>query len=310
MTSQDTFKRPTLSVMLVVLLISLVALPVFAASAEGDYPTLRKAALKLAQQKKYDEAIEAFKKMAQDAKLPAQKSDALEQAATIAMTDKKFDQAMTLAKQIPDEQTAVMVQMRLLLANKDAKGVLELVADKDLSQWDDVTAGEALYLRGKAHDAQASYESAAADIEEALKRMGQSRLRSEAGLSLGNIYREHLKSPDKAIAAYQAVLDEEASRDFHGWVYANTLINKAMTQAQNSDTDGALASLKQIDLSTRTSGYWAAKFRQTQAQIHAQRGEKKQAIDMLTEALTLPKVPDFLKANLQKELDSLQSGAQ
>lgn len=279
------------------------------AANSADYPAHRKEAISLVEHKKYDQAMEAFLKLADEAELPAHKTDALEQAAMVAMAMKNIGRAVELTLQIPDKETSTMVQMRLKSMSKDYDGLLELAGEQDLAKWRDVVAGEAFFYRGNAYEGKGDYHKAASDLENAMQRLGQNKLRAEAGLALAELYQVRLSAPDKAIAIYQLVLDSEARRDVYGWAFATALIGKAQAQASTDDTDAALKTLDQIDLSTRTKGYWAVMLRQARAKIHLQRNEKPQAIQLLKEARTLPKVPDFLKAIIQKQLDDLQAAA-
>lgn len=271
----------------------------------AEYPQAREAALKLVQKKQYDQAMEAFLKLANEAQILSHKTDALEQAAMVANATKDNARAMELAKEIPDPQVSKMVQMRLLSSQKEYNAVLELAGQEDLTQWVDVVAGEALYYRGKAHEATRSFYQAAADYESALKVLGQHQLRAEVGLALAQLYDTKLDQPEKAIETYKAVQEVEGKRSVYVWTYITAVIGQAQVQAKQGDTDAALATLAQLDHTDRT-GHWGATIRIAKAQVHQQRNEKQEALALLKEALEVPKLPTYLKPRIEKQIQELE----
>jgi len=224
-----------------------------AAETERDYPAARHEALTLVREGKREQAIDALAALAASDVTELQRSDALEQAATLAAGLQRFDRAMQLAAEIPIAAVAGTVRMRILRAMREPEQIVERFGDENIAKWPFWKAGEALYLRGRAFADVGSGERAEADLAAALELTTDHRARLDVRLALGANRENNLDDTAAALAAYRQIAT--ASRNTGSATYYRGVQGAARILRNSGRSDEALATLRKVD-AARLHGYW------------------------------------------------------
>jgi tetratricopeptide (TPR) repeat protein len=286
--------------LLATLLVLSVAMPL-----RADYTADRRAAQRLVNEGKHEQALEAWLKLAESAANEAQKSDSLDNASISASRLKKWDQATELAKSIPTANRSRVAQMRVLVDQAKWPEVAAMGKDLDATGWPEALAGEALLLRGQAHYRLREGEAAEADFARSLDLLGEGYIRSNANLLRGDNARELLKDLDKALAAYQELTKLEQQRDRYGWLLYTSLTRAADVQRQLKRYDDAQATLNLVDVNAMKNNHWAYLLRIAQAELWTDRGEPDKARAVYEQTLATPGLSDAQKSAVQKRIDAL-----
>jgi hypothetical protein len=182
------------------------------------------AAAVLVKEGKDADAVAAYEALAATTPLPDRlKAQYLEQASQCAQRVKDYDRAMALAKAIPLRPISVRRQMELMLDRKDYAGVLNSFTQSKMGgqnfhqSWtypelEDVMA-DLYHYRSIAFRETGDLAAAEADLKIMNDKRTQLGYRcGEAihdlvSLRLGDFYRQYLNDDERALAAYQGVLD-------------------------------------------------------------------------------------------------------
>lgn len=170
------------------------------------------------------EALAAYADLAAKFRLSERlKADVLEQASLCAGRLKDYDRAMQLAKDIPLQPISIRRQMQLMLEQKQYAELLEAFTNPKMGgrsfyqsflypEQEDLMA-DLYYYRSIAYRETGNLAAAEADLRIMNDKRTQLTYRSGeaihdlAWLRLGNFYRQYLKDDERALAAYQNVLD-------------------------------------------------------------------------------------------------------
>ena len=276
------------------------------ASVLADYPADRKAALGLVNAGKNQEALAAFTKLAEASALEAQKTDALEQAALCASRLTKYDEAMDLAKQIPQAQMSKAVQMRLMLENRKHEELVAAFKGEDMSTWPEKAAGLACFCRGRAYMTMRDGKAAEADLKKAVDTLGEGELRDQARLLLGEACRDLLNDDEKALAIFtEGIAKSQAT---YGWICLTCITSSSAILVKQKKCDEALAVLGKVDFKAMV-GAWKCNFILAYADVYAAQGKKAEAIANLTEGLAGKDIQEWQKPRFQQRLKELQAEA-
>ncbi|MBM4086080.1 MAG: hypothetical protein FJ272_14945 [Planctomycetes bacterium] len=276
-----------------------------AVSALADYIPDREAAVKLVGDGKHEEALAAFRKMAESAASDFQKSDALEQAALCAQRLKREDEAMDIARNIPLPPVSKTVQMRLMMAKRMWKEVVAQFKDEDIDHWPDYAASEAFHLRGKAHHSLNDPKSAAKDMEKALECAGSDgHFKAVVLGDLGSVC-VSLQDDAKALAAY---LKAQSCGDKGFHAYLSAVIARANILRRQGKHEDALRELEKNDLA-HLKGYWRCETLRAYASVLASQGKKADALARYTEALKVEDIHPSQKSACEKAIKELAADA-
>ncbi|MDB5337972.1 MAG: hypothetical protein JWN70_3591, partial [Planctomycetaceae bacterium] len=247
-----------------------------AAEPVADFLHAMYVAADFARRGKYAEALAGYTVAAANAKLTDyQKSAALEQAALSARMLRKHDVAGDLAAQIPIDSVKKTVLMQNLLDQFKAPQVIEQFAKEDISARPFWKAGDGYVTRGRAYAITKAGPEAEADLLQSLKWTTDRRLRDSIYQSLGNNREVNLKNDDKALIAYQAVLDGAKQLDSSDQFYAVQGIAGILTR--RGKYDDALATLQRVDISKRP-GYWRGSLLMAIGDTQRAAGRKAEAV--------------------------------
>lgn len=147
-----------------------------------DFIVASRAAVQLATEKKYAEALSACVALAEGSLgkvTELQQSAALKQAAGVARTMKDFAKADELAARIPIEAEKINAVMLNLLAQRKGAELIARFGGEDLKQWPFWAAGEGYFARGRAYSVLGDKIKAEADLKAALALTSDPRVRAD-----------------------------------------------------------------------------------------------------------------------------------
>lgn len=274
-----------------------------AASALGDYPADRKAAMDLLSAGKTADAQAAFEKLAAGDVTELQKADALEQAARCAVRLNQFDRAMQTALHIPVKPASIIVQMEILDQQHKSADIVAKFKDEDLDAWPDQYKGAGFFARGQAAMYQKNGALAEADLKKAIQFLTDDNMKGEAINGLGDTYRTVLKDDAKAVETYRRVF--QTRNEFK---HAHAAINLAVIFAAQKDFDGAFAELGKVKMDQmKPVPYWHASMLMAYGATYAAQGKRPEAIARYQEALKLPGIAAYQKTACEKAIQALQA---
>jgi hypothetical protein len=232
-----------------------------------DYLLQWQTAQQLLQQRKLNEALEAFVELAGFEKTSDyQKSVALEQAAYLARNSKDSARADAIAKVIPDSAIRTVTRMQNLIAQRKQKELVEEFSD--LTQIPFTKTGEAHYLRGRAYADTRNFESAHKDLEYALSYTSDILIRYNILLTMARNQERNNQDPSKALQNYLQII--ESNQATGNSAYYTAILNANRILLEKGDSEKALKIFQQIDLK-KTTGTW-------HSQLHKALGDTYQAL--------------------------------
>lgn len=267
----------------------------------GDFT----AATDLYGKQKYQEAQEAFVKLADSAPTPKSKAECLAYAAASLSRQKKYDEALDLAKKIAVKPISINCQMEIMLQNEKRKELIGAFKDEDISAWPDYIIQKGFFNRGTAYANLTDLkQNAAKDLEKAVENAGSDeRLRITALHVLGNAYLS-LKDDQKALDNFQKVSSLKGWNNY--WRYYSSVLSGTEILIRQAKYDDALAELKKIDIS-KTSGDWKFLTLQAYGDIYVAQGQKDEGIAKYREALETKDVAKIYIDQVDKKLNSLNN---
>jgi tetratricopeptide (TPR) repeat protein len=262
----------------------------------GDFQV----AQKLLTQKKNVEAKEAFVKLSETASSPVVKSKCLAYAAIALSNDKKYDEALELAKSITYKPISINCQMEIYLANRDngkLKDCVDAFKDEDIASWPDNIDYKGFWNRGQARFYTRNYEDAAKDLTLASKNAGSDTLIKVQSLNLlGSTYIT-LKDEQKALDAYKQAIALNYGK--HSWIQIDSVIQAARILTKQAKYDEAIKTLELND--KITTGVWGFQNFEAWGDIYKAQGKEKEANEKYDAALALDGVhPGWMK-NLKEK---------
>ena len=281
---------------------------VLCASLMADFISDFQEAQKLLDKKKNTEAKEAFIKLSETASSPVIKAKCLAYAATALSNDKKFDDALKLAKSIADKPISINCQMEIYFANR-ANGKLQDSVDafknEDISAWPDSIDYKGFWNRGQTRFYTRNYEDAAKDLTLAYKNAGSDTLIKVQSLNLlGSTYIT-LKDEQKALDAYKQVIALNYGKG--SWIQIDSVIQAAKILTKQAKYDEAIKTLELND--KITTGVWGFQNLEAWGDIYKAQGKEKEANEKYDAALSLDGVHAGWVKNL-KEKRGLSSNKQ
>ena len=257
-----------------------------------------KAAQQLFQKRKLPEAIEAFQKLADNAKNSEyQKSVALEKAAYLARAQRDYEKANTIAEEIPEPSIQTVTRMHNLIGQSKLKELLE--AFKDLSTMPFPQTGEAHYLRGRAYTDTQQFKPAQFDLEKALSHTTDTLLCYTILNTMARNYERNGKDSEKALKCYLEVLNTRKSTGNSTYLTALLGANRILLDQGNSDK--ALKTLHILDIS-KISGTWHAQLQKALGDTYSAQGKNDEAKQAYSKALKSKGLPKKLKEAIEAKL--------
>lgn len=284
-------------------IVAVIALGLFGGSAaRADYPADRKAAEDLMRTGKSAEAMAAFIKLAEGPLTDMQKSDALDRAARLADSLKKYDQAMELAQKIPLAPVSKTCQMAIMQNNYKRAELIEKFKDEDIAAWPDSLKGEAFFQRGLCYYYLKNGPAAEKDLIPAAEFLTEANAYGLALNALGDTYRDLLKDDAKALDAYRRVHTTSFT-----YKVSQAAISAAGILTRQGKPDEALQELQRIDMKQVDHPYWRVYMLAAFGDVlGATPGKKAEAVAKYKEALQIPDIRDYQKTAILKALDALE----
>lgn len=177
-----------------------------------------------------------------------QKSAALEQAAFYSRGD-----ADAIIERIPLEAVKKTAQMQNLLAKAKAPEVIAQFAAEDFAKWPFWKRGDGLFARGRAYFITKAGDKAESDLSAAVPWISEPRAHDAALLALAQNRERNLNADDKALEAYNAIV--EGRERIGGADEYAALQGIARILTKKGRFDEALAALNRADLE-KLQGVW------------------------------------------------------
>lgn len=263
----------------------------------------RKIVRNFIKQKKYNEALEVYKKASEEAGDNIDQALFMKHAAKIAFSYfKDFKKAINLAKSIKDKNRSQSVQLVLMVDNKLYNDAIENFKDADISKWPFEYRLESYYARGRAYFNLKNYKKAEPDLLNAVESIGQVTHRGNSCLMLGKIYLEEFKNEKKALDIFDRAL--KISGGNYAW-RNNCFINKIDLLLKQGKFDDAANAFDAIDFSKVSDDYWRVSFYLLRGKVLMLQGNNGQAATILTKVLRTGGISDYQKQRAQEMIDSI-----
>lgn len=284
-----------------VLAAMLLATPILHADFNDD----RKAAHQLTRQGKTDEAIKALRELAGKAETDLQRTQALEDAVTLAARARNYDLATQMAKEIPQPAASFNAQAHVLSYQKKWQEILDLLHEVDRGNWAPEDVASSWNFIGNAHAGLNQGKEAVDAYKKAFDVAPQSRTAPHSLLAMGNAYRDLLKDPEQAIACYQQVYENTSNTARQ----AEAAVYTAQIYMEQNELAKALAELEKMNMLKLTSTFQRVQLLSTKAQIYLKQDQKDKAIEAYKEALSHFDIHPSQKKMVEEELSKLESPA-
>lgn len=275
----------------------------------ADFATDFQSAVKLYNEQKDVEAQEAFVKLAGVAPTPKAKAESMSYAASSLSRQKKYDEALALAKKIQVGPISVNCQMGLMLEDGKCKELLAAFKDEDIGAWPDYCIHQGYYRRGMAYLSVGDAQDAAKDLElAAANAVGTEDIMFQARTykGLGAAY-QALKEDQKALDAYRKV--SSFTRLNSTWTYIDSVIASARILSSQGKHDDALSELQKLAIG-KDDSYDRFVILQTRGDIREAQGKLEEALRDYNEAVGFKKVPQACIDALNKKIKSLEMKSQ
>jgi tetratricopeptide (TPR) repeat protein len=266
---------------------------------EADFLEKQRAAVELARKGRREEAMEAFSAAAEGPFTPLQRAAALEQAAALARSLRRFDDAAALAERVPLEHVKKTVLMQNLLEQGRAVELLARFREENISGWDFWKRGEGFSVRGRAHLLGRNGEDAERDLLQALEWTSEPRSRDSILLCLAQNRENNLKDEDDALRRYRAIIDVNGSLGTSDQYYA--LHGVARLLAKRGETGEAIETIHRVD-SEKLQGVWRSQFQMWTGDILAVSDRRAEARTQYQKVLSDPNADSRFKKLAEESL--------
>lgn len=257
-------------------------------------------AQKLLTQKKNPEAKDAFIKLSENSSDPVIKAKCLAYASTALSNDKKYDEALKLAKSITYKPISINCQMEIYLANRDdgkLKDCVEAFKGEDIAAWPDNIDYKGFWNRGQARFYTSNFEDATKDLALAAQKAGSDTLIKIQALNLlGSTYIT-LKDEQKALDAYKQAIALNYGKG--SWIQIDSVIKASKILTKQAKYDEALKTLELND--KVTTGVWGFQYLEAYGDLLKAQGKEKEANEKYDAALALDGVHAGWVKNLKEK---------
>ena len=239
-----------------------------------DFLIASEAAERLMAERKFEPALDAFVALASSEATERQKSVALTKAAACARALGDVDRAGQLAKQIPIDAVSKTVQMENLVAERKWSELLERFSAEDLSKWPFWIAGEAAFLRARAHAARGDGKAAEQDLTLALELVSDARKQTAIRVQLGENREQRLQDDEGALAFFREVAMQTTgtgSADYYRGVQG-----AARVLVRLGDREDALETIRRVK-SRDLRGHWRGAMLLSEAEVLSAIGRGEEA---------------------------------
>jgi tetratricopeptide (TPR) repeat protein len=275
----------------------------------------KKAAAELVKVGKDAEAITAYTDLAKMPMHDLLKSELLEEAALCANRLKLYDQAITIAKNIPLKPLSIKCQMKIMVDNGKYGELIKEFSNKSLDcaphlVW---VCPDLEYLfvdvyayRSTAYAETGDLNSAEKDLkimanqQELVKYDSGVGINELAWLRLGDFYRKYMKDDIKALEAYNHIID----RTFKPWYMANNIPKPVLTGDSQTLRDAVQAASEIMRKQGKEDEVFKIQFTilKAQAEALAKYGRHQESIAKFKEALSIKGISTVQKDDCEKKI--------
>lgn len=261
-----------------------------------------KTAMTLYNQGKYQEAQEMFVKVAEVVSTPQAKADCLFYAAFSLNGQKKYDEAIEMAKKIEIKPISIVCQMSIMGWNGKFNELIEAFKEEDINAWPEAYRGEGFFRRGYSYSKLKNTDAAIMDLEKSAEYYSDERAKMNSLGTLASIY-ESLKDDPKTLDTYQRI---QLLASIKGTApYNNAMISRASILKRQGKYEEALADLQKIDTG-KLAGDMKFQILKISGEIYEAQGKNSDAVARYKEAVAVKeKVPPAYIEALEKKISSM-----
>lgn len=268
---------------------------ILAGAARADFEGDLRAAGALCEEKKHEEAIEAYVRLAEGQTDPEQRYDAISAAARCARLHLGNERrALELCQRIGAQPYEKACRAVVYQWATSAQQVIDEFRDEDFSSWPEHLAAVGYAVRGAAWYNIKNGEEAARDFLRAFQ-FSRSFAKWSALQRLGDTYWKLLDDELLAEACYRKCMSDFGG----GWPGLQARVNLGELLLAQQRYDAALQCLTGAPGAT---GSWRASLLIGAAKVHIAAGQKDEAVSALKQAIETPGLHAFQKAECEKLL--------
>jgi len=277
--------------------------------AQDGYKTKWNAAYKLYRAKKYAEAIPAFVKLAEGTTNQGNKYNCYIQAAYSARNLKKYDEAVALTKKAgqiknPYVYGAKTRELDFMYSGRKYKEITETITADEIMEWPKYYRGSAFNYLGLA---QYNLKNGK-DAEKTFKLMYESAETGDhKGIALmrsGHNYRHRLKNIEKAVEAYNKVIEISKLHPNYKSETYDALASILISQKKN---DEALVEYDKLFAIKKISPYWKGRSLYNKGNLLVKMGKKEEAVKCYKQSLAVKGSSSWIKKGCKSKLKKLQA---
>jgi tetratricopeptide (TPR) repeat protein len=280
----------------------LAALSALPAMAEPHFIAERQEGLKLVQGGKHAEAAAFFVKLAETARKPEQKADALRHAALATARNKQLEAALLLADKILLKPDADFAKVQIYLETRKWAELLTAAKNLDTASCPDALIYPTLMARARAHSALGEIAEAEAVAKEAIQHTISLNNQAAAWHLIAQNAQRSGKDQAKTLEAYAEMIHLNPS----GGSFQRALSERARLLSALGRHAAALADLAELDKNTRNDPHWVCTALMGYGEVHCNMGDKAKARQSFEQAAKVPGAPAILLDEVKKRLAELK----
>ena len=251
---------------------------------------------------KLAEAKQAFLNLYEQKTNSRGADECLAQAACCALDQKEYDEALGLAGKIKDGCLNRLCRMNILRTRGKWDEVLGLGQDEDFDTWPDRLMYDAYLCRGRAYAVEKNAPKAEHDFLAAAKSTLAANNKASAYHFLGDLYRDVIKDPQKAINAYGEVLKLKPSFRF----LAEAITARARLLASSGKGELAIAELDQVIGDTKDVQRRCA-IQLCYGEVYERMGKKAEALAKYKTAAACSGAPQAMVATAKARAEAIEN---
>ena len=242
-------------------------------------------------ERKYEEAHQAFVKLAAVAPRDYAAAASLSFAATSLGRQGKVDQALELAQTITAGPMAAYTQMEVLSHNRKRQALVDGFRDEEIGTWPDTINYKGFFLRGGAYATIGNRPAAIRDFGQCVRLAGSDSMVKLDALTRMADQQRAMEDGAKALETYRTafgIFDDQPQ--FKGmWLFPRALLGAAkilIEQKRYGEARELLAGFS-IKPEKGKRGPWDFLVLEAYGDIHAARGQKEEALAKYREAAAI-----------------------
>lgn len=256
--------------------------------------------------KKFQEAHEAFLGLSEKAPTPDSKAECLRYAAVSLGRQKKYEQAMELAKSIKPRSMAVYAQMEIMSVNRKHKELTAAFKEEEINAWPDKINYKGFSLRGNAYRIIKDHEAAIKDFEQCAELAGSDIKEKLRALdNAASAYKE-LKNDEKAMDIYLKVFDiYEKNPSMKGYyLFPHALLGTESILKKQGKYEEALIYLNKYKFKDKKNA-WDCLILEAYGDIYLAQGKNDKAMDKYKEASSVKTHKSYID-RINKKIENLK----